>query len=1169
MSKVIFKMTFKHPNLKDTVSKNVSHVKYIATRPGTDKTITEGDLKKELSKGIEELSSEDELYLKYIDERPRSHGLFGEDGIEDPKEVQEELSQVNSFVWRGIISLREEDAINLGYLEKEKWQDMLRKIMPDIVMEMGLSPINVRWVGAIHMEKGHPHAHVMIWEKEVKKSIGVISENKLNNMRKLFTDEIFTEERFQIMNEKNIMRDLIRDLAKNDISKATQIIKEVRAAGQELNAFGEVIEEEGITPKLFNQEEKKIAEMVKDLSDKLPGKGRVALKFMPEDIKEEVRNIADYLLRQPAFLASLEKNLNAVEELTKMYTGKDEAIQKARDNAYKNIRDRVCQVVLKGAAESQRDNIFYVDQELSQKAVDFIKNMNNQIELVPEQSLVLNKITLALTRTGYNSEDVFKILKDFTVKEGIDYPEEELENIINNIFDNKEEDQDINPLSSLKKVNYYLSIIKLSGATEQEAFSYIKNIIKEDSQKLENQLRKLKDGGFLKKVDEEYKLTNKGIEEFLKVKELDRAEREILKMLENDGEKTKNITFNEILDNKNVFANLIDKDPEELKIGKFDTKIRELFGEKNKITFTELENNIYEKYTDDELNTNIEKAEQEIDILKNRIQKLTLNGFVEFNKDTGAYSFTPEAINYFQYDDKKENYILSEEAIKNFNIPEEMEFTRYDANITLNYIDKAEGGILTANNLKEILNQEIVNKTAQIYYEKFKELIDTDLIEKTKEYISIDEKGNLSSTDEGKWLGVNLNKVNKYFKEAKGQLTDEKLKELCSTEQEYQNVLKQLEKQVEKGHVEKNQETGIYKVNPIIKNISNLLYQIYKEGGSINKENLKEVLEKNIPNYEAEKQFKYLTWRLDNLKEQGYLKGQKNEYLITQSGIEKRADILIPERNLLRGTLEYLERLGLITYTDEGYQATDKYYKYMKNIAISKETKTARISEFISKNICELIDRTQDKVNVGKIERVNEKIATGKYINNEYAEIKTNYEDIRATCGVSDIVEKTINKISTTLLVSGVSIEETKEIINNWASNFTYNIESEKLNKTIDKAYKNVSENNLWGKTTVISSKEWKLMFEAIGIQENDMPKWIYKGENWQSFNSNFTTINDIWKSIWRALEGERMTTEAQVEQMKKQLEKQQANISKEAQKEQARKNKDKGTLYKDEELER
>ena len=92
MSKVVLKISFKHPNMKSTSQKNVAHIKYIATRPGADKTLTENDLVKELEEGISENKeseineSDNDLYAKYIDERPNSHGLFGEDGAEEERQ---------------------------------------------------------------------------------------------------------------------------------------------------------------------------------------------------------------------------------------------------------------------------------------------------------------------------------------------------------------------------------------------------------------------------------------------------------------------------------------------------------------------------------------------------------------------------------------------------------------------------------------------------------------------------------------------------------------------------------------------------------------------------------------------------------------------------------------------------------------------------------------------------------------------------------------------------------------------------------------------------------------------------------------------------------------------------------------------------------------------------
>jgi hypothetical protein len=1161
MSKVIFKMTFKHPNLKTTVSKNVSHVKYIATRSGVDKTLTENDLNRELGKGVEDLNSSDTNYVKYIDERPQSHGLFDELGIADPEAIQEEISNVNSYVWRGIVSLKEEDAIRLGYLKKDQWQDMLRKKMPDMAKEMGIPISNLRWVSAIHMEKGHPHAHIMIWEKEPQKTLGIINNKCLDNIRKLYTDEIFETERFQLLNEKNIMRDLIRDLAEGDISKASKLIKEVAAEGKELQQLLGESEEVGIGPKLHSEEEVELTIKIKILADKLPGKGRVALKFMPEDIKQEVRGIADYILQQPNFAASLERNLKAVEELTRMYTGDNEAINKARDKAYIDIKDRVSQVILKGAVESQRENIFYVDDELSRSAVNFIKNMTRNINLIPEHTQVLTQISIVLTRAGLSDDEVMGYLEEYANNEDIKLSDVYYKAIINSTKDKGLFKNNLESLSSQKKLEYYLATFKIIGYTEEDAFIKVKELISKDSEILDSQFSKLKDEGLLKKSGENYKLTNKGIDEFLKVKELDTVETEIFKVLESTGEATPTATFKELLDNKDIFSYLIDKDPEEFKVGKFDLRVQEEFGDDNRITLAQLESKVYERYTYDIDNINLEKAEQEFDILKNRVEKLNLNGYVSINKNTGEYSFTEEGLEELS------------------NISDKMEFTRYDAITTLSYIDKANNGVLTLTSLDETLNKEIVNQTAKVYYENFKELLDTELIDLTKKYVNVDAEDNLTSTEEGKWLGIGLNKLHKYFYNSKGTITAEKLKKLCMKEfkgqgyeKQYNSILKILENETEKGHIIKEPETDAYKLHPDIAKVNNLLYQIHKEGGVLNRKDLKDILEKNVPNYDAEKQLKYLTRRLDNLKKDGYLEGQEEEYNLTDAGIEKRADLLTPQRDILRRKLAYLERLGLINKTDGAYQATDQYYKYMKSIASSKANKQPRASIYISKDIKAIIDRTQDKVSIGKIERTSNKLANGKYINNDFEKIKTDYVSVREQCKVQDTVSKTVNNLSLSLLVSGVSLDETKNILQNWVTKANSNITPEKLNTVIEDAYKLYSNNNMWGKITIISTSDWKEMFNSLGYKDDDIPQWIYKGQNWQVLNKGIgisSLINDVWKSAWRELEKQRMQNEASAEHMKKSIAKQQAasqNTS--AIKEQIKKNKDKSALYQEEELE-
>lgn len=1150
MSKVIFKLTFKHPNFKNTKSKNVAHIDYIATRSGVDKSLTANDLQRELSKGIEKTGSENDVYVNYINERPQSHGLFDQNGVANPETVKGELSEHDSFVWRAIVSLKEEDAKELGYLKKEKWQDLLRNKVPDMAKEMGIRINNINWVGAVHMAKGHPHVHIVFWEKEPERTIGVVSKKALENIKKEYTDEIFKEEKFRLMNEKTVMRDLIRDFAKGDMGQATRFLIETRETGLDIRAL---IQEENIAdinPIMPRKIELELAEKIKRLSEILPGRGRANLKFMPEDVKVEVREIANFLLSTEQYSPYLESYLKIVEENNRLYTGKEEDLINSKENAYIDIRDRVCQIILKAAVESQKENVFYIDQELANNSVEIIKGISNQIDLYPEREKVFNKISVALIKTGHSDEAIKNILYEYSVIENLNYPKDAIDKFVNDVWNNGSAFQELNSLSSSKMVESYLTSLKLAGYAEKEAINLIRGVISNDNRELGNLLDSLKKQGFLKMVGGNYKLTNIGVEEFLKAKSLDKTQREIMVSLEQGKG-----SFDTLINNKNVFGNMYDKDPEEFKIGRFDLKVKDEFGEDNKITLKELENNLYEKYTSADI-TDVDKAEQEYDVLKNRVEKLCLNGYVKFDKETNVYSFTPEGVAALD------------------NIPYGMEFSRYDANVTLTYIDKAENGVLQKADLESTLYKEIANKTANSYYGKF-----TDIIEQCKgnEYVQIDDDGNITATKEGQNLSKELNRLNKFFKESKkGNLSEEKIKEVCNdlygenANSEFKTIMQHIEKQVAKGNVICKVD-GTYSIEHSKNDNKNLLYQIYKAGGTIKKDNLKQTLEENIPNREAENQYKYLIKRLEFLKDEGFVSGKKGEYSITDAGKEKRLDLLHPERDLLRKEIKYLTRLGFIENTADGLIASRKYFKYMKDIATAKKKGIERNSYFINKDIISLIDKTSDNINAGKIKRTNQRILTGKYINNEYEEIKTSYSGLRTSCNVSDLTAKTLSNITKTLLAAGVDIENSKSIVEQWNIKSGSNLDTEYLNEIIDKAYKQYDENNTWGKPTVVSYKEWNEMFKSLGVQE--VPKWMYKGLNWKSLLTRgvgmASIINDIWKSVWREFERERMQSEAQAELFKKnQIKQQAASQSKAAQKEAAIKHQDRSSLAKEEEKE-
>ena len=92
-----------------------------------------------------------DVYLKYIDERPGSNGLFTDEGVPIVlSQVQKEMNESQSNIWTHIISLRREDAERLGYNSPEMWMYLLRSQRNMISQQMKISPENFRWYAAFH-----------------------------------------------------------------------------------------------------------------------------------------------------------------------------------------------------------------------------------------------------------------------------------------------------------------------------------------------------------------------------------------------------------------------------------------------------------------------------------------------------------------------------------------------------------------------------------------------------------------------------------------------------------------------------------------------------------------------------------------------------------------------------------------------------------------------------------------------------------------------------------------------------------------------------------------------------------------------------------------------------------------------------------------------------------
>ena len=354
MSEVIVKLSYKHPNFKKTSASNVNYLNYIGTRDGVI-----------LNDNLEKIATNSKVNngecIKYIQNRPRSHGLFNNSNDVDIKDIRKEIRECKSFVYRIIVSLREDDAIANGFDEKEKWKELINSKIGVMAKQLNIPQSQIRWVGAFHRESGHPHVHLMLWNsKEEIRNYGYIATKSLESIRKNLTDEIFKNDRVNILSDKNLLRDILLEKTNFIVNDGTfnedtlvKLEAKYNQVKEELSILDEVNSHE-----LGCRVTDRDIEIIKDMIQmvKLPLTGRLQYKLMPQDVKEQIDEITKKILSRPNYIPYYNDYLKSVEKLTRLYTASPEQINKAIENAEKDIYSRIGNKILKSIKDIKFNN---------------------------------------------------------------------------------------------------------------------------------------------------------------------------------------------------------------------------------------------------------------------------------------------------------------------------------------------------------------------------------------------------------------------------------------------------------------------------------------------------------------------------------------------------------------------------------------------------------------------------------------------------------------------------------------------------------------------------------------------------------------------------------------------------------------------------------------------
>lgn len=221
--------------------------------------------------GVEQLPSG---YMEYMAERPRSHGLFGDEDNIDLDAVTKELNDYPGNIWTHIISLKREDAERLGYDHAAQWRNLLRTHRNEIAETMHIPPSDFRWIAAFHDEGDHPHVHMMAWS--TKPGQAYLSQDGIRQIKSKLTNDIFHQEMLHTYEQKSSSRD---ELVRNAKAEMKTLIREMR------QSLGNHPEVESLMMTLASQLET------------VTGKKKYG--YLPKNIKRTVDEIVNQMERFP------------------------------------------------------------------------------------------------------------------------------------------------------------------------------------------------------------------------------------------------------------------------------------------------------------------------------------------------------------------------------------------------------------------------------------------------------------------------------------------------------------------------------------------------------------------------------------------------------------------------------------------------------------------------------------------------------------------------------------------------------------------------------------------------------------------------------------------------------------------------------------------------------
>ena len=269
-----------------------------------------------------------ENYVGYLANRPGtvkfgSHGLFSQsDEPIDLEKIAKEIANHGGNVWTHVVSLRRDDAQQMGYDTLDSWRNLIKRQIPNISKNQKIDLKNLKWYAAFHDKKTNPHVHIIVYSTNERE--GFLTNQGIEKIRSGFANDIYSDELHHLYSQQSDLRYLLK-------KESEQLMKQLAEnISQSKNFDAELIE---LVSKLSSQLSK--------------SKGKKVYGYLKSDAKKTIDEIFARLAENESIQKMYSLWCEMEQQKHDVYSSAKVQFPKLVDNKdFKSVKNMTIQTVL-------------------------------------------------------------------------------------------------------------------------------------------------------------------------------------------------------------------------------------------------------------------------------------------------------------------------------------------------------------------------------------------------------------------------------------------------------------------------------------------------------------------------------------------------------------------------------------------------------------------------------------------------------------------------------------------------------------------------------------------------------------------------------------------------------------------------------------------------------